>query len=234
MDRYRIIESVGRRTQPVHSYEDLEIHHPSANRKGVASGRLEDFENPRKRSYARVDGDFEEVRNERDGRVLVKKDFILTREGAGPVHVPSPVAGYVHYLRDRTAAVRIYDRPSSEPGAKLLAQSLHMDPDSFRIPEGGRVAYGQPLGRMSDSGTPGSVHAHVEVEADQFRRYIRDIDSGAIAPGRWPGQDCTAPEQQADARRPSGERTLARPNPPASHADGVLEQGEDGMAVRRL
>lgn len=234
MDRYRIIESVGRGTQAVHSYEDLEIHHPSANRKGVASGRLEDFENPRKRSYARVDGDFEEVRNERDGRVLVKKDFILTRENGGPVHVPSPVAGYVHYLHDRTAAVRVYDRPFGEPGARLLAQSLHMDPGSFRIPEGGRVAYGQPLGRMSDSGTPGSVHAHVEVEAEQFRRYIRDIDRGAIAPGRWPGRVPPAVAPHGDGPSSPVERVRAGSAPTGPGVDGVLEQGEDGIAVRRL
>lgn len=140
----------------------------------------------------------------------------------------------MHYLRDRTAAVRVYDRPFNEPGAKLLAQSLHMDPDSFRIPEGGRVAYGQPLGRMSDSGTPGSVHAHVEVEAGQFRHYIRDIDSGVIAPGRWPAQDRAAPGQPVDARTTSAAGTPARPTQTSSRTDGVLEQGEDGMAVRRL
>lgn len=232
MDRYRIVESVGRSTQPVSSYEDLEIHHPTANRRGLATGRIEDFENPRKRRYERVDREFEEVRREPDGRVLVKKDFVLLRVGPGPVHVPSPVDGYVHYLRDATSAVRIYDRPWGERGARLLAQSLHMDAASFRIPEGGRVAYGQPLGRMSDTGTPGAIHAHIEAEPDQFRRYIRDILDGRIAPGRWPGKDRAADEDPTPVpRSPSGERP-ERTAPVASAR--VLDAGDRGAEVLAL
>lgn len=235
MERYRIRESVADRTQPVHSYEDLEIHHPTANRRGLLTGRVQDFENPAKRSYARVDGHFEEIRREPDGRTLVKKDFILSREGGGAVHVPAPVSGYVHYLKDRTAAVRIYDRPHDEPGAKLLAQSLHMDRRSFHIPEGGHVAYGQPLGRMSDTGTPGAVHAHIEAEPDQFRRYIRDIDSGAIAPGRWPGKgraEAIAPDMPR--RAVDAPRGADAPSPDRGRSDGVLEHGDRGGDVRAL
>ncbi len=232
MDRYRILESVGPGTQPVRSYEDLEIHHPTANRRGIATGQLEHFENPRKRDYARVDGDFEEIRREADGRVLVKKDFILVRGGPGPVHVPSPVDGYVHYLRDGTAAVRIYDRPKDEPGARLLAQSLHMDPASFRIPEGGRVAYGQLLGRMSDTGSPGSIHAHVEAEPEQFRRYIRDIADGTIAPGRWPGKGRAADDEGAAPSRQS--HVASREHPARPSALGVLDAGDRSPDVLAL
>ena len=198
MNRYRIVESVGHRTEPVHRYEDLEIHHPSANALGLKTGRPSDFEE--KRGHERVDGRFEEVRHTPDGRVLVKKDFILSQDGEGPVYVPSPVDGYVHYLRDKTCAVRIYDRPPSVPGARLLAQSLHMDPRTFGVPEGHHVAYGQPLGAMSDRGTPGSIHAHVEVEVGQFRRYVRDIDRGVIAPGHWPTRNVGAPAASVAAQ----------------------------------
>jgi peptidoglycan hydrolase-like protein with peptidoglycan-binding domain len=223
MERYRISESVGRRVEAVHSYGDLEIHHPTANRVGVATGRSEDFEHPRRRAYGRVDGAFEELRREPDGRVLVKKDFILTRDPAGPVHVPAPVAGYVHYLHDPTAAVRIYDRPYGTPGAMLLAQSLHMDRSSFRIREGGRVEYGQPLGRMSDTGTPGAIHAHVEAEPDQFRRYIRDIANGTIGPDRWPAKSRTGD----DSRTPDT-------GTPAPIRNTALEPGDVGPRVREL
>ncbi len=186
MSRYRILESVlHSRIENVHSYEDLDIHHPTRNRRGLETGRSEDFE--ARRIHQRVDGEFEEVRPLADGRTLVKKDFILTHDAAGAVRIPSPVDGYIHYLRgDPNAAVRILDRPHHQPGAKVLAQALHMDPDSFQLKEGERVAYGQPLGTQSDTGTPGAVHAHVEAELDQFKRYIRDIDSGVITPDSTP------------------------------------------------
>lgn len=181
MARYKVVESVRAGIEQVHSYEDLEIHHPSRNARGLISGRPEDFE--RNRVHRTVDGHFEEVRQLADGRELVKKDFVLTQDVKGPIRIPAPVDGFVHYLKgNANAPMRIYDRPHGEPGARLLAQVLHMDPESFVLKEGQRVQYGQPLGVMSDAGTPGSVHAHVELEVDQFKKYIRDIDSGAIAP----------------------------------------------------
>lgn len=232
MNKYRIVESGIRSIEPVRTFDDLEIHHPSRNVRGLRTGRPEDFE-PR-RQHERVDGDFEEIRRTADGRTLVKKDFILLDDAPGHARLPAPIEGFVHYRADETATVQILDRPHGEPQAKVLAQVLHMDPRSFQIPEGGRVQYGQPLGRMSDTGTPGAVHAHVEVEADQFRRYIRDIDSGAIAPGRWPGQARAVPGPHIDERPPSAVRTRARPAPSAPRADGVLEQGDDGTAVLKL
>lgn len=235
MERYRIVESVARRIEQVHTYEDLEIHHPTANGKGLRTGRSTDFEEPHKRKHARIEGQFEEFRREADGRVLVKKDFILSRENQGPVHVPSPASGYVYYLGDRTQAVRIYDRPHEMPGARLLAQSLHMDPDSFRIPEGGRVQYGQPLGLMSDTGSRGSIHAHVEAEPEQFRRYIRDIDNGIIGPGHWPERERHAPVA-------SGSHTRKAVSAPAHNIQSIhprpepsdLQQGDNGPRVRDL
>lgn len=232
MDKYRIVESGIRSIEPVRTFEDLEIHHPSRNVRGLRTGRPEDFEPGRQ--HERVAGDFEEIRRTVDGRTLVKKDFILLDDAPGHARLPAPVAGFVHYRRDKTATVQILDRPHSEPHAKVLAQVLHMDPRSFRIPEGGRVQYGQPLGRMSDTGTPGAIHAHVEVEVDQFSRYIRDIDNGVIAPGRWPGRNSPAPGQDADARPPSADRTHTAPARASARAHGVLEQGIGGPDVRRL
>src|SRR5688572_29995117 len=178
MARYKIVESVGKRLEAVHSYEELEIHHPSRNSVGLKTGRAQDFESGR--MHRKVEGVFEEIRPQGDGRVLVKKDFILSHDGRVPVAIPSPVDGYVHYLHDKTATMRVYDRPYRESGAKLLAQVLHMSPESFHLQEGERIAYGQPMGVMSDTGTPRVVHAHVEAEPNQFRKYIRDIDSGVI------------------------------------------------------
>ena len=181
MARFKIVESVEHnRLNRIHEYEDLGIHHPTANARGMRTGRAEDFQ--RGRPHQKVDGEFEEVRNTSDGRTLVKKDYILSHDGKGPVLVPSPVDGYVHFKRDAWATIGIYDKPFGQPGAKLLAQVLHIEPDSFHLKEGAQVAYGQPLGQMGDTGSPGIIHAHVEAEPAQFRRYIHDIDSGLIRP----------------------------------------------------
>lgn len=206
MSRYRITESVGNRVETVEEVQDLEKHHPSSGREPG-------------RDYETINGELEEVRYTLDGRSLVKKDFILSQESAGAVHIPAPVAGYIHYLNDATNAVRIYDRPFGEAGAKLLAQSLHMTRGTSP-PEGSRIEYGQPIGRMGDTGSPGSVHAHMEVEPLQFQRYISDVHNGAIAPDRYPSPGTL------------GESTRVGDAMPM--ADGVLRQGEAGAEVARL
>lgn len=173
MPRYSITESVGNKVQPVHSFEDLEKHHPSSGRQPG-------------RDYATINGKLEEVRHA-GGHTFIKKDFILGDDAPGPVLVPAPDAGYVHYLHDHTNAVRIYDKPFGTPGAVMRAQVLHMKRDTSPA-EGATISYGQPMGQMGDTGSPGSVHVHVEAEVGQFQRYIRDIDSGAIAPGLLPAR----------------------------------------------
>ncbi|GAB2514989.1 peptidoglycan-binding protein [Lysobacter humi (ex Lee et al. 2017)] len=197
MSRYRITESVGRHVESVHRYEDLEKHHPSSGREPG-------------RQYETIDGRLEEVRHV-DGRTFVKKDMIFSVDDGRPADIPSPAAGYVRHLRDATNAVRIYDRPYGTPGARMLAQVLHMEPGTTPA-DGSRVDYGARLGRMGDTGTPGSVHAHIEMEPAAFRQYIRDINSGVITPDRHP------------ARGPA----------PDAMADGVLRLGETGPAVRAL
>lgn len=197
MSRYRITESVGRRVEGVDRYEDLEKHHPSSGREPG-------------RQYETIDGRLEEVRYV-DGRTFVKKDMMFSVDDGRPADIPSPAAGYVRHLRDATNAVRIYDRPYGTPGARMLAQVLHMEPGTSPA-DGSRVDYGARLGRMGDTGTPGSIHAHIEMEPARFRQYIGDITSGAITPDRLP------------VRGPA----------PDAMADGVLRRGEQGPAVRAL
>ena len=172
MSRYRIIERVGDHYERVETYADLERHHPSAARQ---LGR----------DYAMIDGRLEEIRHLEDGRLLVKKDFILLRDPAGPVYVPAPISGYIHHLKDPTNAIRIYDRPGGQDAARMLAQSLHMQYGSSP-PHGSWIDYGMPLGRMGDVGSRGSVHVHLEAEPAQYRRYIEDIRIGNITPERHP------------------------------------------------
>ena len=172
MSRYTITESVGSRVLPVHSYEDLHKHHPSAGRQP-------------NREYGTIHGEFEEIRHA-DGRTFVKKDFILSQDARGPVEIPAPVSGYAHFLHDDYNTVQIYDKPYGTPGAKREGQVLHMVRGSSPFAEGAHVSYGQPLGEMGQTGSPGSVHAHVELEVGQFQRYIRDINDGTIRPGVIP------------------------------------------------
>jgi hypothetical protein len=172
MPRYSISESVGSRILPVHSFEDLHKHHPSSGRE---SGR----------DYGTIDGQFEEIRNVQ-GHTFIKKDFILSSDAAGPVEVPAPASGYAHFLNDPWNTVQIYDKPFGTPGAQREAQVLHMVRDSSSFREGAKVEYGQALGQMGDTGTPGSIHVHVEAELGQFQQYIHDIDKGVIRPGVVP------------------------------------------------
>ncbi len=220
MSKYKITESVGNRVQAVNSYEDLEIHHPSANATGLRTGRTEDFQNPARRRHERVDGEFEEVRHTRDGGLLVEKDFILSRDGNGPVNVPAPIAGYIHYTRDATATVQIFEQPGGQ--GKLLAQVLHMDSNSFTLREGAKIEYGQPIGAQGETGSPGSIHCHVEVNVGQFKKYISDMANGTITPGSYPAIGSV----QAT---PAIASVIAAPL-----VDGVLRQGERGAEVTAL
>jgi hypothetical protein len=100
-----------------------------------------------------------------------------------------------------------------------------MDPSSFELKEGSRIAYGQPMGIMSDTGTPGAVHAHIEAEPEQYRRYIRDIDSGVIVPG---GTSLEARGRQAT------ENQSRTPLHHARNQTAVLRQGDQNTHVREL
>ncbi|TBR07234.1 MAG: hypothetical protein EPO46_11435 [Lysobacter sp.] len=196
MSRYTITESVGSHVESVRRYEDLAKHQPSSGRQPG-------------RDYATVDGHLEEVRHV-GGHTYIKKDLIFAVDNDGAVNIPAPPKGYVHYLHDGTNAVRLYDRPFGQPGATMLAQVLHMRPGTSP-PEGSRVAYGAPLGHMSDAGSPGDIHAHIEMEPVAFRRYIEDIERGAITPDRHRSGPNAAPLAGADTKADgvAGRDTLA-------------------------
>ena len=213
MSKYRIVESVGSRVEPVHSYEDLEIHHPS--RRGREPGRV----------YATVEGHREEVLGRRGdtvrdqgGRVYVSKDFVLQDTGSNSsrVPVPAPVAGVVGRIDRANGLVSIYDKP----GGEMIAQIRHMDLRQSTLKAGDPVEYGQPLGLQGGfgGGNPHRYGTHVHIDfneqhLDQFRRYIRDMDIGVLRPGQ-------APPAQAPV--------------PSARSNGLLEQGDSGQAVRDL
>ena len=188
MPNYVITESVGNRVERVNNYQDLEKHHPSSGREAG-------------REYQTINGELEEVRTNNREVPHVKKDFIID-----PPTIPAPAAGTIRALNDEWNTVQIVD-----DNGKVLAQALHMERGS-QPANGSRIEYGQTLGRMGDTGSPGSVHAHVEAPPAVFERYINDITSGRIQ---------------------SNGAAVSSPNlDPMS--DGVLKHGERGDPVKSL
>lgn len=218
MGRISIRESVQKGAiQQVHTYEDLENHHPSKNFN--ETGRL----------YAVVDGEREEVLRERtrNGNLLVSKDFILSDISNSKVqpHVPSPATGYVGAVDPRNGVVRIYDKP----GGELIVQIRHMDLRNSELQVGNLVVYGEPLGRQSGfgKGNPDQYgpHVHMDFNAgyiDQFKQYISDIDRGRITTTNYPAH-------QDNLSRSS---VVAAPSNPST--DGVLRHGEHGPEIAVL
>jgi hypothetical protein len=209
--RYSITESVGSRRETVHSFEDLEKHHPS---RYAETGR----------NYEVINGEREEVSYAGE-RTFVKKDFILQVDGSAAVDIPSPVSGYVYYERAYGAA-KIYDAP--RPDGALIAKVLHMDPETFRVPNGAEVAYGQGLGRQGGTGPVGTasygIHAHVETDVTHFQRYISDIDSGVIRMGQIPEPSIQATTPPTPAT-PQTQATLQQ--------TGTLDGGALGVLIGR-
>ncbi len=232
MSRYdvyvpRLDKGINERLQPGSSGEDAYnqtgIHHPKTNAGAVRSGNASQVDS----EAAHVDGHLEAVRTRGDqnGIPLVKKDLILKDDkGNTNIMVPAPVEGYVQNLRDGTNAISIWKQPIGTPGNELVGQVLHGARGSNTIADGAFVQYGQPLVRQSDVGAKGAVHAHIELEPAQFKKYLGDMLNGRLT------QE-TRPTQEQSTSSPSASVAPKSADP---MADGVLRQGEKGEAVRNL
>ena len=193
------------------AYRDLKIHHPNTNREAERTGDASKADRPSQM----VEGSLETVRErgDRNGIPLVHKDLILTDpDGARRVMIPNPVAGYVQVNADQWNSISIWSHPAGDPQRELVGQVLHGARGTTPYKTGDFVEYGAPLIRQSDAGTPGAVHAHIELEPDQFRRYLGDVLNDRITLG--------------------GRVNAQGPQTPMS--DGVLIQGERGDQVRAL
>ncbi len=156
------------------AFRDLQIHHPTNNREAVRTGnaRLAD------RPSEMIEGELETTRwdGDRNGIPLVHKDLILTDQGRQRnVMIPNPVAGYVEIKENQWNSVSIYSHPAGHPERELVGQVLHGQRGSSPYKNGDFVEYGAPLIKQSDAGSPGAVHAHIELEPDQFRKYLGDM-----------------------------------------------------------
>nr|MDQ3039943.1 peptidoglycan-binding protein [Pseudomonadota bacterium] len=226
MGEYRIAESVGRRIQDVHTYRDIEKHHPSAGQE-------------KNRNYRMVDGEYEEILSvggkvvtSRDGHVFVSKDLILFEKAtsSAKVTVPSPAAGFININPD-SGLVKIYDKL---PHGELIAQVRHMDLRGFKLKDGDYIEYGEPMGVQAGMGR-GNVkaygtHTHIDFNAnhlDKFKQYIRNMDTGVITTDKYPKQSAT--QMRAPILNSSSQPATQSPT-----ADGVLRSGEQGDDVRGL
>lgn len=193
-----IVESVGGSIQKVKTYADIEKHHPSA---GVEAGR----------SYDKLDGKLEEIRN-RNGTRFVKKDFIL--DGGRGASVPSPVGGVIKQTGDEWNTTHILDPQTKQ----ILATFLHM---SNIIKSGTVVKPGDRIGSQSDVGSPGSVHVHAEMVRKQFEAYIPAIVSGNFT--KMPSNNVATPGRLGNANMVDSRQqttTIASTIPP-----GLTPQG---------
>jgi hypothetical protein len=133
----------------------------------------------------------EEIRQEK-GQKLVSKDFVLydsnkasspseVGDSAKKVSVPAPVAAKVK-AEPSQGMVEFYDVQSGE----FIARIRHMS--NLKVKTDDIVEYGQPLGTQDKVNAP-HVHVHIDFNAqhlDQFKKYLRDIDSGVITTDKYP------------------------------------------------
>ncbi len=231
MPGYKIVESVGRSTQPVTKWSDIEHHHPS--------DRLQEDG----RVYAKVNGKAEEVAGNYNGtavytpggQLMVSKDIVLlnANNNSANVPVPSPANGYIGEINKSNGTVTILDRP----GGEVMFQLRHMKIDDS-IKPGVKVEYGQPLGMQSGygKGDPGyyGTHLHIDANAkylDQADRYVRDMASGAITTDKRPANTTNIVNETPTIEPISGKF----PAPPKQAlADGKIEFGEKGPDVALL
>ncbi|MBH1512946.1 peptidoglycan-binding protein [Stenotrophomonas maltophilia] len=203
------------------AYRELKIHHPNTNAEAVRTGNAAKADRP----SAMVEGELETVRTrgDRNGIPLVHKDLILSNaRGDREVMIPNPVAGYVQVNNDKWNSISIWSHRAGHPQRELVGQVLHGARGTTPYKTGDFVEYGAPLIRQSDAGTPGAVHAHIELEPDQYRRFLGDMLNDRITLG---GKVHAQGPEAAQAARSAQQAPMA---------DGVLKQGERGDEVKAL
>ncbi|PPU56153.1 hypothetical protein XdyCFBP7245_10905 [Xanthomonas dyei] len=223
-ERIRVVEPMGsadnnaNRTIPhgtsgEDAFRDMQIHHPKANREAVRTGNAALAD----RSSGMVEGELETVRTrgDRNGIPLVHKDLILTdQEWRRDVMIPNPVAGCVEVNENKWNSISIWSQPAGHPNRELLGQVLHGERGSSPYKTGDYVEYGKPLIKQSDAGSPGAVHAHIELEPDQYRKYLGDMLNDRLT------LDQNAPTRTAPAQN--------------AMADGMLTKTERSDEVKAM
>jgi peptidoglycan hydrolase-like protein with peptidoglycan-binding domain len=246
MSRYTIVESANKNNDihDVHSYEDIEKHHPGTH---TEDGRV----------YGVVNGEREELLgnykgtpylSKPDGEYLVSKDFILGANGynSNTVPVPAVANGYIGAVDPANGIVEIYDKPSTDPNRELIAKYRHLDLTNTELKPDVPVEYGQPLAPQGgyNKGVSDAFGDRVHIDINtkylpQMERYIRGMDNGTIATDKRPprSENLTgeAIVTNVSTDRSQVYASIGRGTTPAAPmADGVLSQREKGQEVREL
>ena len=119
---------------------------------------------------------------------MLSKDIIFKIDGSSHVNVPSPFSGYAQ-LDERWGTVDVYEQPNGK--GLLIGRVRHMDP--IHVTNNQHIEYGEPLGIQNgkNPGKPFGPHAHIDVSLshlEEFKQYIKDIDSGVITTDRYPSK----------------------------------------------
>lgn len=194
------------------AYRDLQIHHPRTNRNAVSKSDASLADRPSQM----VEGEMETVRtrSDRNGIPLVHKDLILTDQNwRRAIMIPNPVAGFVEINNNAWNSVSIWSHPASHPDRELLGHVLHGERGSSPYKTGDYVHYGAPLIKQSNAGSD-AVHTHIELEPDQFRKFLGDILNDRLT------LDRDASTRSATAR--------------GVMADGMLTRTERGDEVKAM
>ena len=131
--------------------------------------------------------------DESDGYGGFKRDYLLQKPNAkdgvlaGPSHkgapVPAGMKGYVEVEGGSVNAVRIWDKPASDPTRKMRARFLHFD--SIRVKTGDQVNPGTILGGQGNKPNYDAYHVHLEASAKDQDQWIKTVDA-MIAGGQLP------------------------------------------------
>lgn len=164
---YTILDSST--SKRIRSISDVSIHHPSRGARGREGNR----------SYADIDGLLEEVTPTKYGN-LIKRDFVIQKNGSANVDVPAPVSGKVSAVNAGIGRVNI-----SDDNGVLIGAILHMKDIVVKV--GDFVQYGQKLGTQSGMGAKGQnhygTHVHAEVAKKQMQAYLQDLNDGVFDAG---------------------------------------------------
>jgi hypothetical protein len=198
--KYTMIESVGSSYQVIHSYVDIEKHHPT-------------WKETPNRHYQNVDGKREEVAiSPTNGEAMVSKDIIFKVygvSGSSHVNVPSPFTGYAK-LDERSGTVDVYDQPDGK--GNLIGRVRHMDP--ILVKNNQHIEYGEPLGIQGgkNPSKPFGPHAHIDVSLshlDEFKQFIKDVDAGVITTEKYPAKDISFNAVEPEINASSATKNIA-------------------------
>lgn len=187
--QYRVVDSTTGKL--ISGIQDVSIHHPSRGARGREAGR----------KYADIDGLLEEVTPTAYGN-LIKRDFVISKNGNANVPVPAPVSGRVSAVNAAIGRVNI-----SDDKGVLLGAILHLKDIAVKV--GDVVQYGQKIGVQGGAGGY-PTHVHAEAAKQQMDAYLKDLRDGVFDGGM--GNQIAARGNQAQSNVSLNASAIAKRN----------------------